>query len=167
MVLAHHLAPGWNGDRGWTLQRTVRSGRPAELGSADDLRSARRVDCQLSDKVLDADLFDNPENLTLELSSKGLQITRNGVSKTVACEIRGEYEVVFFVAGDFHPVNLDFEITELTAVGTPGQKEPQIGVSGYLASVNIVNTLKDMPPVEEYDPAKAVKTTLDELICSE
>ena len=61
--------------------------------------------------------FDNPESLALELSSKGLKVTRNGVSKTVAFEIRGEYEVAFFVAGDFFPVKLDLEITELKGRG--------------------------------------------------
>ncbi|MHB0958885.1 MAG: beta-galactosidase [Pirellulaceae bacterium] len=163
LVLAHHLAPGWNGDRGWTLQRTVRSGdgQPnLDQQTVFDLRD--ELIASYPTKFSMPTFFDNPENLTLELSSKSLQITRNGVSKTVACEISGEYEVVFFVAGDFHPVNLDFEITELTAVGTPGQKEPQMGFSGYLASVNIVNTLKGVPPVEEFDPAKAVKATLND-----
>ena len=37
--------------------------------------------------------------------------------------------------------NLDFEITKLTAVGTPGDKKPQLGRGTYLASVNIVNKL--------------------------
>ncbi len=162
IVLFHHLAPGWNGDRGWTLHRTVRSadGEPnLDQQTIFDLRD--ELIASYPSKFSMPTFFDNPESLELELSSGGLQITRNGVSKTVAFETRGEYEVAFFLAGDFHPLNLDFEITELTVAGGPGTKQPQLGPAGYLASVNIVNRLKDVPPVEKFDPAKAVKATFD------
>ena len=78
----------------------------------------------------------------MALSSRDLKVTRNGISKTVAFEISAELEVAFFVAGDFHPVNLDLEVTDLTAAGTPGDKEPQLGAGTYLASARIVNKLK-------------------------
>lgn len=40
--------------------------------------------------------FDNPESLELELSSGGLQVTRNGVSKTVAFEIHADLDFMAF-----------------------------------------------------------------------
>ncbi len=163
IVLFHHLAPGWTGARGWTLHRTVHSedGEPTlDQQAIFDLRD--ELIASYPSKFSMPTFFDTPESLELELSSTGLKVTRNGVSTTVAFEISGEFEVAFFVAGDFHPVNLDLEVNELTAEGTPGDKKPQLGAGTYLASVNIVNRLKDLPAVETFDPAKAVKATFDD-----
>jgi len=163
IVLYHHLAPGWQGARGWTLHRTERDaeGKPAmDQQTVFDLRD--ELIASYPSRFSMPTFFDNPESLELELSSRGLKVTRNGLSETVAFEIRGELEVVFFVSGDFHPLHLDFDITELTAVGTPGDEELRFGSGSYLASVNIVEKLKQLPPPEKFDPAKAVQATLDE-----
>jgi hypothetical protein len=163
IVLFHHLAPGWQGARGWTLHRAGRDaeGKPAmDQQTVFDLRE--ELIASYPSKFSMPTFFDNPERLDLELSRQGLQVTRNGVSKTVAFETHGELEVAFFVSGDFHPIHLDVEITELTAVGTPGDKELQLGSGSYLASVKIVEKLKQLPPAEKFDPAKAVRATLDE-----
>ncbi len=163
IVLFHHLAPGWTGARGWAMHRTVHR-------AAGTPESAEQVVFDLREELIASypskfsmpTFFDTPENMELEFSSEGLRVTRNEVSKTITCEIQGEYEVAFFVAGDFHPVNLDFEIAELTVAGTPGDQELQLSGGAYVASVNIVNKLKDRPPVEKYDPDKAVKRAFDD-----
>ena len=163
IVLYHHLAPGWNGARGWTVQRTIRDGdsRPAlDQQIVFDLRDD--LIASYPSKFSLPTFFDHPEDVRIELSHKGLRVTRNGVSKTKAFEISGELEAVFFVAGDFHPVSLDLEITELTAAGTPGDRQPQFGPAGYLASVDIVKKLKEVPPPERFDSAKAVKETIED-----
>ena len=88
IVLFHHLAPGWNGDRGWTLHRTVRpeDGEPTlDQQTIFDLRD--ELIASYPRKFSMPTFFDNPESVELELSSRGLQLTRNGVSKTVAFEI--------------------------------------------------------------------------------
>ena len=163
IVLYHHLAPGWNGARGWTLQRTMRDGdgRPAlDQQTVFDLRD--ELIASYPSKFSMPTFFDHPEDIRIELSHNGLQVTRNGASKTVEFEISGEFEVVSFVAGDFHPVNLDFEITELTATGTPGERQPRFGPGGYLASVDIAKKLRELPPREKFDPSKAVKETIED-----
>ncbi len=163
IVLFHHLTPGWNGDRGWTLHRNV---HPTEGAPTLDQRTIFDLRQELIDsypsKFSMPTFFDKPESLELELSSKGLKVTRNGKSKTVAFEMSGEFEVAFFVAGDFHPLDLDLEITELSVAGTPGDRQPQLGRGTYLASVNIVNQLKDRPQVERFAPSKAVGRTFDD-----
>ncbi len=164
IVLFHHLAPSWKGMRGWTLHRTVRraDGEPTmEEQTIFDLRN--ELIASYPSKFSMPTFFDKSESLELELSGEGLKVTRNGVSKTVAFEINGEFEVAFFVAGGFHPINLDFEISELTVVGTPGDKQLQLGPGSYLASLNIVKELKSLPPAEKFDPAKAVTATRDEI----
>ncbi len=156
-----NLPPSGNGDRGWILQRTVRSasGEPnLDQQTIFDLRD--ELIASYPTKFSLPTFFDNPEKLEVELSSSELRVTRNGVSRTLACDMSGEYEVAFFVSGAFHPVNLDLEITALTADGVPGQKKPRFSPGSYLASVNIVRMLKDVPPVEKYDPAKAVNATI-------
>jgi hypothetical protein len=162
IVLFHHLAPGWNGARGWTLHRTMPGGndrRALDQETVFDLRD--ELIASYPSKFSRPTFFDHPEEVRIELSQKGLQVTRNGASKTVAFDISGQLEVAFFVAGDFHPVNLDLEITELTAEGTPGDRQPQFGPGGYLASVEIVKKLKELPAAEKFDPSKAVQETIE------
>jgi hypothetical protein len=161
IVLFHHLAPSWRGARGWTLHRTMRGedGTPTtDEQILFDLRE--ELIASYPSKFSMPTFFDHPETLEFELSRKGLRVTRNGVSKTVAFQTDGQFEVAFFVAGDFYPIHLDLEITELTVVGTPGDGQLRFGPASYLASVNIVEKLKELPPAETFDPAKAVEATL-------
>ncbi len=160
IVLYHHLAPSWRGARGWTLERTMRGagGRPKMqtqtiFALRDELIASYRS------KFSMPTFFDNPEVVQLELSNKEITVTRNGARRTVAFEMSGEVEVVFFVAGDFDPIHLDFELAELTVAGTPGHKQPQLGPSSYRVSANIVRRLKERPPVERFDPSKATRVT--------
>ncbi len=163
LVLSHHLAPGWNGDRGWTLDHSVR-GREGAAGPQQqtifDLRD--ELIASYPAKFSRPTFFDIPEQLDLELSNTGLIVTRNGRSCQIPLETKGEFEVLFFVSSDFHPLNLDFDIAELSVAGTPGNRKPQLGASGYLASIDVVKTLHHLPPVEELETGKAVQETLDD-----
>jgi len=160
IVLYHHLAPSWQGERGWNLQRTTRdTDGKVETRHQTVFHLRDELIASYPSKFSMPTFFDTPEVVQLDVSSKGLKVTRNGASRTVAFEIGGEVEVAFFVSGDFHPIHLDFEITELTVVGTPGDKQLQLGPGSYLASANIVKGLKELPPVERFDPSKAVRET--------
>ncbi len=158
IVLYHHLAPSWQGERGWNLQRTTRDADGKAKTHHQTIFHLRdELIASYPSKFSMPTFFHKPEVLQLELSGKGLKVTRDGVSKTIAFEISGEVEIAFFVSGDFHPIHLDFEITELTVAGSPGDKELKLGPGSYLASANIVRGLKDLPPAEDFDPSKAVR----------
>jgi hypothetical protein len=163
IVLFHHLAPHWSGARGWTLHRTERptEGEPKlQEQTLFDLREELIASYPVEFSM--PTFFDKAEKLELELSSEGLTLTRNGARKTVAFEVEGEFDVAFFIASDFHPVNLDFEITELTVNGEAGDRQPQLGHSSYLATVNIVDRLRDVPPVETFDRTNVTKRVPDD-----
>ncbi len=163
IILFHHLAPGWNGSRGWTLHRTTRdaSGK-SELQEQSVFHLRDELIASYPSKFSLPTYFDNPESLQVELSSKGLKVTRNGESRMLAFEFAGEVEVVFFVSSDFHPVQLDFEVTELTIAGKPADRQPQVGPGSYLASSDIVRRIKTLRPVEEFDPSKAVQESTED-----
>jgi hypothetical protein len=84
IVLFHHLTPGWNGTRGWTLHRTTRdAGGKPEMQEQSVFHLRDELIASYPSKFSMPTFFDNPESLQVELSSKGLKVTRNGESRMI------------------------------------------------------------------------------------